>query len=113
MRHTQSPMISWRSLRGKRIYHQLTPQMVAGTDPETKRLYTRPVPYRQFKVAQEYEVSFDRDYAVEKVRRDLTLPLSAVSLKDILLLVAEAYAIDHPGARICGLLDNLEILQDG
>jgi hypothetical protein len=113
MRRIQNSSITWRDLRGKRVYHQLTPQMIAGADPETKRLHTRPVPYSQFKEAKEYEVSFDRAYAVEKVRRDLTLPLGAVPLKDILLLVTEAYAIDNPSARVCGLLDNLEILQDG
>lgn len=74
--------------------------MLTGT--VRKALATRPVPYSDFQHGN-YSVKFDRDYAVEKVRRDLTKPLAHCDLKDILELVIEAYAIDRPDVKVCGL----------
>jgi hypothetical protein len=92
--------ISWRNLRGVKTYHTLEPKMLIGT--VRKALRTRPVPYSQFKL-DNYSVRFDRDYAVQKIRRDLTTPLAGCDLQDILELVVEAYAIDRPDVKLCGL----------
>lgn len=92
--------ISWRNLRGVKSYHTLQPQMLIGT--VRKALATRPVPYSQFQHGS-YSVRFDRAYAVEKVRRDLTTPLAGCDLKDVIELVVEAYAIDRPDVKVCGL----------
>jgi hypothetical protein len=50
----------------------------------------------------QYQVTFDRSYAIEKVRSDLTRPLAGVPLADIIRLVFEAYAIDNPDVITCG-----------
>jgi hypothetical protein len=92
--------ISWRNLRGKQTYHHLEPKMLSGT--VRKFLTTRPVPYKDFPHG-DYIVSFDRDYAVNKIRRDLTYRLRSLPLQDVLDLVAEAYRLDRPDA------DNLSI----
>ena len=92
--------ISWRNLRGVKTYHNLEPNMLVGA--VRKALATRPVPYSQFNFGN-YSVRFDRDYAVAKVRRDLTKDLCGCDLKDILELVVEAYTIDRPDVKVCGL----------
>jgi hypothetical protein len=97
---TESPRVSWQHLRGRRVYHTLDPAMLLSAGTE-KTLETRPVPYDLYSSGQ-YQVTFDRSYAIEKVRSDLTRPLSGVPLADIIRLVFEAYAIDNPDVITCG-----------
>jgi hypothetical protein len=97
---TESPRVSWQHLRGRRVYHALDPAMLLSTGTE-KTLETRPVPYDLYSPGQ-YQITFDRSYAIEKVRSDLTRPLAGVPFADIIRLVFEAYAIDNPDVITCG-----------
>jgi hypothetical protein len=87
---------SWKELPGKKTYHLLNPAMLRSK--QQKPLETRLVPFRRESDPESVLVSFDRSYALEKVRRDLTLPLKDCELRDILELVVEAWGIDHPEA---------------
>lgn len=93
---------NWRKLPGKRTYHPLTPSMLHGQ--HQKRLNTRLVPRKEYPEARPVSVAFDRSYAVEKVRRDLTAPLAACELREVLELVIEAWAIEHPEQALIGPL---------
>lgn len=99
---------SWKALRGKRTYHQLEPAML--NDAVEKVLDTRPIPFSQYPAAGMYRIRFDREYAVEKVRRDLTLPLGETKLGEVLGLVIDAYCVDRPeysADRLRGQLNEL------
>jgi hypothetical protein len=99
---------SWKALRGKRTYHQLEPAMLVSK--KVKVLNTRLTPYSEYPANAEYQVVFDREYAIEKVRRDLTLPLGETKLGEVLGLVIEAWCFDHPGISADNLRDRLHEL---
>ena len=61
-----------------------------------------PVPHCLAKPRGTYTVQFDRMFAIEKIRELVIAPLKSEPLESILLLVAEAYAIECPDAPVVG-----------
>jgi hypothetical protein len=67
-----------------------------------RSITTRPVPHSVEYPRGIYSVEFDRMFAIAKVRETVIAPLKAECLESILLLVAEAYAVEHPEAPTIG-----------
>jgi hypothetical protein len=72
-----------------------------------KLLETRPVPYSEKNPHGVYAVTFDREYAIQKMAYEIE-ECSQVPFLDLVELMAEAYAIVNPDAQIVGIMAELK-----